>query len=87
MPVAAASPSTDVAEFVVLHITAENQILHDGKVITLLDVEGRVRAGLREADTPVVVRADEKSDHGVFVSVWDAARRGGAEQLSFSTTN
>jgi len=86
-PDAAATPSTEDAENVVLQITAENQILHDGKVITLLDVEGRVRAGLREADTPVVVRADEKSDHGVFVSVWDAARRGGAEQLSFSTTN
>ena len=36
---------------------------------------------------PVVIRAHEKADHGTFVSVWDAAIRGGAKALSFNTVN
>ncbi len=86
-PDASAAASTEETENVVLQITAENKILFDGKEITLADVANRVRAGVREPDTPVVLRADEKSDHGLFVAVWDAARRGGAGQLSFTTTN
>jgi biopolymer transport protein ExbD len=84
-PDAAATPSTEENENVVLEITADNQLRFDGKEITLADVPNRVRANLRDPDTPVVVRAHEKSDHGVFVAVWDAARRGGAEKLSFTT--
>ena len=72
---------------VTLEITAQNQILLDGKQIDLADVHTRVKSSLGDPDTPVVVRTHEKADHGVFVSVWDAARRGGAEMLSFSTVN
>jgi len=86
-PDAAATSFGEENENVVLQITADNKIFEDGKEITLADVPNRVRAGMNGADTPVVVRAHEKSDHGVFVAVWDAARRGGAEKLSFSTTN
>jgi biopolymer transport protein ExbD len=86
-PDAAATPSTEETENVVLQITADNEIQYGGKPISLADVANRVRANLESSDTPVVVRAHEKSDHGVFVAVWDAARRGGAEKLSFTTTN
>ena len=41
----------------------------------------------RAPQTPVVIRAHEKADHGTFVGVWDAAKRGGAELVSFSTVN
>lgn len=86
-PDAAAAASSEEKENVVLQITADNKILHLEKAIALADVPNRVRANLRDDDTPVVVRAHEKSDHGVFVAVWDAAKRGGARQLSFTTTN
>ena len=42
---------------------------------------------MSDPETPVMIRAHEKSAHGIFVGVWDAAKRGGAEQLSFSTLN
>ena len=44
-------------------------------------------ASRRSTETAVVIRAHEKSRHAVFVSVWDAAKRGGAEALSFNTVN
>jgi biopolymer transport protein ExbD len=84
-PDAAATPSTEEDENVVVEITADNELIYEGEKITLGDVANRVRANLRGGDTPVVVRAHEKSDHGLFVAVWDAARRGGAEKLSFTT--
>jgi len=86
-PDAAATPSNEELENVVLQITAENEILFQGKAISLADVANRVKVNVRDDETPVVLRSHEKADHGLFVAVWDAARRGGAEKLSFTTTN
>jgi biopolymer transport protein ExbD len=85
-PDAAATATTqDEDERVVLEITAGDKILLDSKEITLSDVTGRVKSRLKDAETPVVIRAHQKSHHGTFVSVWDAAKRGGAQVLSFTT--
>jgi biopolymer transport protein ExbD len=86
-PDAAASASLEENESVVLEITAENKILVNDQEISLAGVTGRVKAQVKDAETRVTIRAHEKSSHGTFVSVWDAAKRGGAENLSFSTVN
>jgi len=86
-PDAAAAASPEETESVTLEITAQNKILFGRQEIGLAEVIGRVKESVTDPETPVVIRAHEKSDHGVFVSVWDAARRGGAEALSFSTIN
>jgi biopolymer transport protein ExbD len=86
-PEAAASTSNEESDSVVLQITAENQILMDGKPIPLADVARQVAEGMSDAETPVTIRAHEKSSHGTFLSVWDAAKQGGAVMLSFSTVN
>jgi biopolymer transport protein ExbD len=86
-PDAAAASSAEENQNVTFEITAENKILFEEREISLADVAGRVKAGLQGPETPVVIRAHEKSDHGAFVGVWDAARRGGAETLSFTTVN
>ena len=46
-----------------------------------------VKSNMDDPDTPVVIRCNEKSRHGTFVSVWDEARRAGAQTLSFNTVN
>jgi biopolymer transport protein ExbD len=74
-------------ENVVFEITAENKILFGDKEIGLADVAGRVKASGLNGHTPVVIRAHEKAHHGTFVAVWDAAKRSGAETLSFNTIN
>ncbi len=86
-PDAAASNPTEENESVTLEITAENRVLFGDAQIPLTEVVSRVQANLEDSETPVVIRAHEKSDHGTFVAVWDAARRGGAEILSFTTVN
>ncbi|MGH0031992.1 MAG: ExbD/TolR family protein [Myxococcota bacterium] len=86
-PDAAASVSLEENENVVLEITADDKILFEKSEIGLAEVTGKVKALLSDPETPVVIRAHEKSAHGTFVSVWDAARRGGAQMLSFNTVN
>jgi len=86
-PDAAASAPSEETDAVVLEITAENKVLLDGKEIRLPEVTRRVKNHLAEPDTPVTIRAHENSAHGTFVAVWDAAKRGGAEALSFTTVN
>ncbi len=85
-PDAAASPSLEETQNVVLEITAENKVLFDGHEIGLVEVTSEVKSNLEDPETPVSIRAHEKSAHGKFVSVWDAAKRGGAVALSFTTT-
>ena len=83
-PDAAAATSLEETRNVVLTITAEGKVQLDGEEIGFAEISGRLGA-LVDPETPVSIRAHEKADHGVFVAVWDAARRGGAELLSFST--
>ncbi|MEO0793999.1 MAG: biopolymer transporter ExbD [Verrucomicrobiota bacterium] len=84
---AAASNSDEENESVVLEITAQNKILVDGKEIALSEVANRVKAGMKNEETPVIIRSHENAKHGVFLGVWDQAVIGGADQLSFNTTN
>jgi biopolymer transport protein ExbD len=86
-PDAAAAASVEETENVVVEITAENKVLVDGRETSLADLAGRVKDDLAKPDTPVTIRAHESSSHGTFVAVWDAARRGGAQTLSFTTVN
>lgn len=84
---AAAATTLEEDTTLVLQITAENEILLDGREVALADVPSSVKAHVQGKETPVVVRASEKAHHGTFVAVWDAALRGGAETLSFQTVN
>lgn len=86
-PDAAASPSTEETENVVLEITSRNKVLIGTQEIAVEEVAGAVREQMVDADTPVVIRAHEKSTHATFVAVWDQAILGGAGELSFSTVN
>jgi biopolymer transport protein ExbD len=86
-PDAAASSSPEDSVNVAIEIDAHNKVLHDGAEVSLAEVTAIVKAGLADPETPVVIRAHEKARHGLFVSVWDAAKRGGAQTLSFSTVH
>ena len=84
---AASSSMNEESENVTLEITAESKVLLNEQEISLADVMNRVKASMNDPETPVVIRVHEKADHGTFVSVWDAAKRGGAEAMSFNTIN
>ena len=86
-PDAAATSSFEDTTSLSFEITSENKILCGGLEIGLADVTERVRMEGSSPDVPVTIRAHEKAKHGTFVSLWDAAKLGGAETLSFSTVN
>jgi biopolymer transport protein ExbD len=86
-PDAAASTAQQEKDSVVIEITAEGKLRIGDQEVGLADVTSRVKAGIGDGDTPVVIRSHEKSHHGSFVAVWDAAKKGGAEALSFTTIN
>ena len=86
-PDAAVATTTEESENVTVEITAENRVLVDDELVSLPELAGRVKALAVTSETPVVIRAHEKASHGTFVAVWDAAKRGGAEAVSFNTVN
>lgn len=87
-PDAAASPAQiENQENFIFEITADNKVMFHGKEIVFDDVTRHVKSRPSDSEAPVTIRAHEKSQHGTFVSVWDAAKRGGAQALSFTTVN
>jgi biopolymer transport protein ExbD len=85
---AAVAPASDEeVTKVVLELSEGGEIKVDGRVVPLADVPERVRSGVEDESTPVVIRAHQKASHGAFVALWDAAQRGGAVTLSFNTVN
>jgi biopolymer transport protein ExbD len=69
-------------EPVILRVTANNQVLHDGNVVTLNRVETLVKTALDKADVPVIMQVERGALAGVMVQVMDRAKIGGAEKIS-----
>jgi biopolymer transport protein ExbD len=86
-PDTAAAALPEEQESFRIEITPENKVLLEGKETLLADVGRRVKASIGDGETPVVIRAHEKSGHGTFVAVWDAAKLAGAKTLSFNTVH
>ena len=86
-PDLAATAVNEDTESVALEITAEDKIIVEDKQVRLSEIPRIVSRNMKNKDTPVVIRAQAGASHGIFVSVWDAAKRGGAQQLSFTTLN
>ena len=68
-------------------ITANNKLLYQGQEIALSQVKEIVRNGLSDKDTPVSIKTNGKSRHGLLVAVWDRAKQAGAVKLSFNSVD
>ena len=68
-------------------ITANNKLLYEGQEIALSQVKEIVRNGLSSKDTPVSIKTNGKSRHGLLVAVWDRAKQAGAVKLSFNSVD
>ena len=84
-PDVAAALSAEESKNLIFEINAQNRVSFDGREIPVAEVSTRVKAGMKDETTPVMIRVHEKADHGFFVAVWDAARTAGAETLTFNT--
>ncbi len=82
----AASASALDKQSVMIAITPEGAIVYGGKEIGLSGIQPIVRRFVeKEADTPVIIQADEKAPTGIFARVLDEAKLGGAAKVSLST--
>jgi len=72
---------------IIVAISADNKIVYGGKEFGVSGVAARVRQLLARDDLPVIIQADELSDHGVFSDVWSAMKNAGARKISLSTLN
>jgi biopolymer transport protein ExbD len=84
-PQAAAAAALE-KQSVMIAVTADGVIVYGGKEIGISGVQPIVRRFVeKEADTPVIIQADEKAPTGVFARVLDEAKLGGAFKVSLST--
>jgi biopolymer transport protein ExbD len=82
----AASASDLEKQSVMIAVTADGNIVYGGKGIGVSGVQPLVRRFVeKEADTPVIVQADEKAPSGLMVKVIDEAKLGGALKVSIAT--
>lgn len=74
-------------EPVMLRITVANQVLHDGKIVTLNRVETIVKNALSKADVPVIMQVERGALAGMMVQVMDRAKIGGADKISVTAVD
>jgi biopolymer transport protein ExbD len=66
-------------------IDANGVTTWDGKIVTLSEITGRLKAASANQDTRVLISADEDARHKQVLGVLNAVREAGVEKVSFET--
>lgn len=77
----------DDSEPVMLRLTSNNQIVHEGSTVPLGRIETIVRNALSRESVPVILQVESGALSGLMVQVMDRAKVGGAEIISVTQTN
>ena len=68
---------------ILIAVTNDNKIIYDSKAVSSGEIRQIVKDILEESpDTPVIIQGDEGAKHGVVQEVHQAAKDGGAGQVS-----
>lgn len=78
----AATAETLDRHSLMLALTAEGDVVHGGRTLSLPGVRGLVAQQLREREVPVVILADVDARSGRLVELIDECKLGGATQVS-----
>jgi len=70
---------------IILSVTSDGKITHEGKEIGLDGVQPTVKRLCSEESLPVVIQVSEKSRSGIMIRIIDAARMGGAKDVSVAS--
>ena len=70
---------------IILSVTSEGKVTHEGKEIGLDGVQPTVKRLCSEEALPVVIQVSEKSRSGLMIRIIDAARMGGAKDVSVAS--
>ncbi len=74
-------------EPVMLRVTANNQVLYDGGVVTLTRVETIVRNAIAKADVPIILQVERGALAGIMIQVMDRAKIAGAKKISVTAVD
>jgi biopolymer transport protein ExbD len=86
LPKATDAPIQPNADSVIIAITADGRVIHEGRVVSTDELrEQLVRHHEQRADAMVIIQGDTKTDHGKVVEVMDIARQIGFRQLAIAT--
>lgn len=72
---------------IILRVTVNNQVVHDGEIVTLSRIETIVRNTLAQSDVPVIMQVERGALAGTMVQVMDRAKIGGADKISVTAVN
>jgi len=70
---------------IILSVTPDGKVTHEGKEIGLDGVQPTVKRLCSEEALPVVIQVSEKSRSGLMIRIIDAARMGGAKDVSVAS--
>lgn len=86
LPKAHTQPGKDQAENVIIAITKEGMVIHEGRSVSMEELAGRLTDHHEQRPNAVViVQADTSTAHGKVVEVMDIARQIGFAQLAIAT--
>lgn len=86
LPKASNAPTSTQGENVIVALTAEGRVVHEGRAMSLDELKERLEAHRRERPNAlVIVQADKETEHGRVVEVMDTARAVGFSQLAIAT--
>jgi biopolymer transport protein ExbD/biopolymer transport protein TolR len=86
LPKATSSPTTQQSDNVVIAITSDGRIIHEGKAVSVDELGERLREHHKQRPQAlVIVEADTATSHGKVVAAMDAARQAGFSQLAIAT--
>ena len=86
LPKAKDAPSTSAPDSLVLAITSDGRIIHQGRAMSEDELEQTLKDQLKnKGERVVVVQADQTTAHGRVVEIMDIARQSGFKQLAIAT--
>jgi len=86
LPKASAEPMDNESNSVIVAITSEGRLVHEGAAVSREELEARLRShyGTRPSAV-VIIQADSNTPHGKVVEVMDIARQIGFADLAIAT--
>ena len=76
--------SDSESKSIVLAVTSDGKIKHEGKEIGINGVRPTVKRLCGKESLPVVIQTDENSNSGTMIRVIDEAKMGGAKDVSLA---
>jgi len=81
----AASASQLEKTSILIALTADGQVVYDGRDVGVGGVQAIVRRIIQKEDTPVIIQADQASQTGILARIIDEAKLAGATKVSLAT--